>query len=141
MQKRRLERLFQRFLAYSGEEGIIFLDQTNFYAEAGGQVGDHGHLVTEDGAVFQVLYACITYTVPFIISISICITSGRGQGASLSRRTELYSRYYTNVSINMAAYLRVESSYIIRRRGSHYRNRQTSMPRLGSGLGSGFGSG
>jgi len=37
-----------------GEEGIIFLDQSSFYAEAGGQVGDRGHLVTEDGAVFQV---------------------------------------------------------------------------------------
>ena len=64
MQKRRLKFVsrvvLKRFLTHSGEEGIIFLDQSSFYAEAGGQVGDRGHLVTEDGAVFQVLYACVT---------------------------------------------------------------------------------
>ncbi len=32
----------------AGEEGIVLVNQTPFYAESGGQVGDHGRL-TGDG--------------------------------------------------------------------------------------------
>jgi alanyl-tRNA synthetase len=38
-----------------GDEAQVILDRTSFYAEKGGQIGDRGVLVTEDGAVFDVL--------------------------------------------------------------------------------------
>ncbi len=38
----------------AGDEAAVILDKTNFYAEAGGQVGDRGRLDAADGAVFTV---------------------------------------------------------------------------------------
>ena len=36
------------------EEGILFLDRTSFYSEAGGQLGDVGEISGEAGGIFVV---------------------------------------------------------------------------------------
>ena len=38
----------------AGQAGVVVLDTTPFYAEAGGQVGDRGELRSADGALFRV---------------------------------------------------------------------------------------
>ena len=38
----------------AGTEAQVLLDRTSFYAEKGGQIGDHGRITTASGAVFDV---------------------------------------------------------------------------------------
>jgi alanyl-tRNA synthetase len=38
----------------SGEQGLVIFDQTCFYAESGGQAGDHGFVTTASGGTFEV---------------------------------------------------------------------------------------
>lgn len=46
---------------HEGEEGVILLDQTSFYAEMGGQVGDQG-VVESSSGLFEVLDAQAPFT-------------------------------------------------------------------------------
>lgn len=41
-------------IAAVGAEAQVVLDRTSFYAEKGGQIGDHGRITTASGAVFEV---------------------------------------------------------------------------------------
>lgn len=38
-----------------GDQAVVILDETPFYAESGGQVGDQGELIADNGARFKVL--------------------------------------------------------------------------------------
>ncbi|MFB3924313.1 MAG: alanine--tRNA ligase [Terriglobia bacterium] len=62
----------------AGEEAEIVLDHTPFYAEAGGQVGDVGHLLSPDGAVEVAHIRDTYYPVAGVIAHKAVARGGEG---------------------------------------------------------------
>lgn len=53
----------------TGENGFVVLDQTSFYAESGGQVGDHGQIITSSGKAL--VHDCIKQGTTFLHQIEM----------------------------------------------------------------------
>jgi alanyl-tRNA synthetase len=88
--------------AEEGQEVQIFLDRTPFYAEAGGQVGDTGHITTDTGTLRVI---DTTYPLPGLNGHQAVITSGTiavGQDAQASidaPRRELIRKSHTGTHV------------------------------------------
>ena len=72
----------------AGTEAQVLLDRTSFYAEKGGQVGDHGRITTPAGAVFEV-------TDTQFVGEAV---AHHGRRACASRRCDLCARYSAQLS-------------------------------------------
>lgn len=67
----------------TGQEGLILMNQTPFYAESGGQAGDHGTMTGEDGLHLQVLDAVKKLEVLHVHRVKVL-------SGTLSKKTNLH---------------------------------------------------
>jgi len=77
----------------SGDGADVFLDRTPFYAEAGGQVGDTGVLISDDGGMIEV--ADTQYALPTLIAHRTRDAGGLAVGATVTARVDADKRART----------------------------------------------
>ncbi|MDM8349187.1 alanine--tRNA ligase [Pseudomonas sp. sp1636] len=78
-----------------GEEGVVVLDQTPFYAESGGQVGDCGFLVDEAGAGVRFDVRDTTKAGGAFLHHGIVVQGGLSLGASIKAEVDASVRQAT----------------------------------------------
>ncbi|MDQ2974087.1 MAG: alanine--tRNA ligase [Acidobacteriota bacterium] len=91
-----------------GENGEVVLDQTPFYAEAGGQVGDTGELISEDGLThaivndtFSPLPGLIVHQVTVDRGILRSYPPGQYQAGSLTILEDPYPGHFFTAKVDV----------------------------------------
>ncbi len=85
-----------------GDDGLVVLDQSPFYAESGGQTGDHGKLIFDD-AEFEVVDT--QYLANKVIGLFGRVTSGSIIPGNQGKASVEASRRYQNAANHSATHL------------------------------------